>query len=178
MRDLVTFREALRERLRAVGRTQQQLARAIGLHPHVLSHKLHERDGAVLTRPEVVSIVVTMAGWGGTDSKADAVALLALMGLPPEAIPAESWAAKPLTPLPEGLLPEGLVPEVRLEGGRPAAHGGGQAPRAAQCAISNAGRTPVGGPAAPSARPCAFLSAGKKPRKLWRPYSAREERGS
>ena len=36
--------QALRERLRATGFTQQQLARAIGLHPHVLSHKLHERD--------------------------------------------------------------------------------------------------------------------------------------
>ncbi len=142
MRDLVTFREALRERLRAVGRTQQQLARAIGLHPHVLSHKLHERDGAVLTRPEVVSIVVTMAGWGGTRSKADAVALLALMGLPPEAIPAESWAAKPLTPLPEGLLPEGLVPEVRLEGGRPAAAAGPTSDATAQLLSPTQGERP------------------------------------
>lgn len=176
MRDLVTFREALRERLRAVGRTQQQLARAIGLHPHVLSHKLHERDGAVLTRPEVVSIVVTMAGWGGTRSKADAVALLALMGLPPEAIPAESWAAKPLTPLPEGLLPEGLVPEVRLEGGRPAAAAGPTSDATPNCYLQR--RENALRPSSPSARPCAFLSAGKKPRKLWRPYSARKERGS
>ena len=103
MRDLVAFRQALRERLREVGCTQQQLARAIGLHPHVLSHKLHERDAAALTTPEIVSIVVTMAGWGGVGSKADAVALLALMALPPEAISAESWAAKPLARLPEGL---------------------------------------------------------------------------
>ncbi len=116
MRDLVAFRAALRERLRAAGRTQQQLARAIGLHPHVLSHKLHQRDAATLTRPEVVSIVVTLAGWGGTGSKADAVALLALMGLPPDAIPAESWAAKPLA-----LLPEGARPEVGRGEGRPEA---------------------------------------------------------
>ena len=52
MRDLDVFRGALRERLRAVGCTQQQLARAIGLHPHVLSHKFHERDTAALSRPE------------------------------------------------------------------------------------------------------------------------------
>ena len=114
MRDLDAFRRALRERLRVVGRTQQQLARAIGLHPHVLSHKLHERDAAALTTPEVVSIVVTMAGWGGVGSKADAVALLALMALPPEAIPAETWAAKPLAPLPEGSLPEVGREEGRL----------------------------------------------------------------
>ena len=107
MRDLAAFRQALRERLRIVGRTQQQLARAIGLHPHVLSHKLHERDAAALTTPEIVSIVTTMAAWGGIGSKADALVLLALMALPPEAIPAESWAAKPLAPLPEGPLPEG-----------------------------------------------------------------------
>ena len=106
MRDLVAFHAALRERLRATGFTQQQLARAIGLHPHVLSHKLHERDASALTTPEVVSIVVTLAGWGGVGSKADALALLALMGLPGRAIPAESWAAKPLARLPEGLLPE------------------------------------------------------------------------
>ncbi len=112
MRDPVAFRQALRERLREVGCTQQQLARAIGLHPHVLSHKLHERDAAALTTPEIVSIVVTMAGWGGVGSKADAVALLALMALPPEAISAESWAAKPLARLPEGLPPDARREEV------------------------------------------------------------------
>ena len=120
MRDLVAFREALRERLRATGFTQQQLARAIGLHPHVLSHKLHERDASTLTTPEVVSIVVTLAGWGGVGSKADALALLALMGLPGEAIPAASWVAKPLARLPEGLLQE-----VCREEGRGAAVAGG-----------------------------------------------------
>ena len=124
MRDLAAFRQALRERLRIVGRTQQQLARAIGLHPHVLSHKLHERDAAALTTPEIVSIVTTMAAWGGIGSKADALVLLALMALPPEAIPAESWAAKPLAPLPEGPLPEGPIREVRRGDERLAAAAG------------------------------------------------------
>ena len=139
MRDLVAFRQALRERLRAVGCTQQQLARAIGLHPHVLSHKLHERDAAALTTPEIVSIVVTMAGWGGVGSKADAVALLALMALPPEAIPAESWAAKPLARLPEGLLPD-----ARREESGPAAAARPDQRRGGSTAVPNAGRTGVG----------------------------------
>ncbi len=113
MRDVAAFRVALRERLRAGGQTQQQLARAIGLHPHVLSHKLHERDAAALTTPEVVSIVVTLAGWREIGSKADALALLALMGLPPQAIPPESWSAKPLAVLPDGLISDVRRPEAR-----------------------------------------------------------------
>jgi hypothetical protein len=50
--DLAAFREAVRQRRRAVGRTQQQLARGVGLHPDVLSHKLHARD-ALLTSADV-----------------------------------------------------------------------------------------------------------------------------
>ena len=46
---------------RAVGRTQQQLARCIGLHPDVLSHKLNGRDNAILTTPDVIAIVTTLA---------------------------------------------------------------------------------------------------------------------
>lgn len=42
------------------GRTQQQLARAIGLHPAVLSHKLNGHDGAMLT---------TLAAWGALVSR-------------------------------------------------------------------------------------------------------------
>ena len=143
MRDVVAFRQALRERLRVVGRTQQQLARAIGLHPHVLSHKLHERDAAALTTPEVVSIVVTMAGWGGIGSKADALALLALMALPPEAIPAESWAAKPLARLPDGPLPDG-PPGGPPRGWAPRGRGGPDRRRGGPAAVSGAGGTRVG----------------------------------
>lgn len=63
MPDLREFREAVRVHRRAVGRTQQQLARSIGLHPDVLSHKLHGRDNAVLTTPDVIGIATTLAGW-------------------------------------------------------------------------------------------------------------------
>ena len=188
MRDLVAFRQALRERLRATGFTQQQLARAIGLHPHVLSHKLHERDAAALTTPEVVSIVVTLAGWGGVGSKADALALLALMGLPREAIPAESWAAKPLARLPER-PPPGSPPRRAGAAARP--QRAGPATRRAYCCLQRRGnarwlrqlgrcRSGAGGEGAPASRPahkCALLSAGSKPRRLWRACSARKRCG-
>ena len=63
MQDLAGFRAAVRERCRAAGRTQQQLARAVGLHPNVLSHKLHKR-GARLNAADVIAIVTTLADWG------------------------------------------------------------------------------------------------------------------
>ena len=99
MADLRGFREAVREHRRAVGRTQQQLARSIGLHPDVLSHKLHGRDNAMLTTPDVIGIVTTLADWGALVSRADVHALLDLMEVPPHAIPAAAWSAPPLAAL-------------------------------------------------------------------------------
>ena len=99
MSDLRGFREAVREHRRAVGRTQQQLARSIGLHPDVLSHKLHGRDNAMLTTPDVIGIAATLAGWGALVSRADVYALLDLMAVPRHAIPDAAWSAPPLAAL-------------------------------------------------------------------------------
>lgn len=99
MQDLRRFREAVREHRRAVGRTQQQLARTVGLHPDVLSHKLNGRDNAVLTTLEVIGIATTLADWGALVTGADLHALLELMDVPPQAIPASAWAAPPLANL-------------------------------------------------------------------------------
>jgi non-specific serine/threonine protein kinase len=99
MPDLREFREAVRAHRRAVGRAQQQLARSIGLHPDVLSHKLHGRDNAVLTTPEVIGIATALAGWGALVTRADVYALLDLMDVPPHAIPAAAWSAPPLAAL-------------------------------------------------------------------------------
>jgi predicted ATPase len=100
MQDLAGFRAAVRERCRTAGRTQQQLARAIGLHPNVLSHKLHQR-GALLNAADVIAIVTTLAGWGTVGSAAEARALLAMMGVPEHAIPPQAWTAGPLGALPD-----------------------------------------------------------------------------
>jgi predicted ATPase len=99
MSDLRGFREAVREHRRAAGRTQQQLARSIGLHPDVLSHKLNGRDNAVLTMPDVIGIATTLAGWGALVTRADVHALLGLMDVPPHAVPAAAWSAPPLAAL-------------------------------------------------------------------------------
>jgi len=94
--DLAAFREAVRARRRAAGHTQQQLARRVGLHPHVLSHKLHAR-GAILTSADVTAIVTVLAGWGAIGSQAEAQALLALAGVPPG-----TWAGGPVGTGPPG----------------------------------------------------------------------------
>jgi predicted ATPase len=99
MRDLGQFRAAVRNHRRVAGRSQQQLARSVGLHPDMLSHKLNGSDHAVLTAPDVVSIVTTLAEWGALASQAEVHALLGLMDLPPHAIAAEAWSAPPLLTL-------------------------------------------------------------------------------
>jgi predicted ATPase len=99
MPDLRGFREAVRDHRRAVGRTQQQLARSVGLHPDVLSHKLNGRDRAALTTPDVIGIATTLASWGALVSRADVYELLDLMDVPRQAVPAAAWSALPLAGL-------------------------------------------------------------------------------
>ena len=114
MRDTTQFRDAVRARRRAAGRTQQQLARAIGLHPDVLSHKINGSDSAMLTNQDVVAIVTALAAWGVLASRAEAEELLALMAVPPHAVSAQSWAAPPLAALLAPRLP--ALPAPRPQG--------------------------------------------------------------
>jgi predicted ATPase len=81
---------------RVAGRTQQQLARAIGLHPDVLSHKMNASDNAVLTTEDVIAIVTVLADWGVLAFREEAEQLLALMAVPPHAVTAQAWSASPL----------------------------------------------------------------------------------
>lgn len=99
MRDLVGFRDAVREYRRAVGRTQQQLARQIGLHPDVLSHKLNGTDHAALTTVEVTAIVTTLARWGALNSRAEAERLLGQMNVTAQAMGPHAWDSGPLSQL-------------------------------------------------------------------------------
>ncbi len=99
MTELVRFREAVRTHRRIVGRSQQQLANALGLHPNVLSHKLNGHGQATLTTREVVGIVTTLADWGALPSREDAKGLLHLGGVRPHAAEA-LWKQPPLSVLP------------------------------------------------------------------------------
>jgi predicted ATPase len=111
MRDLIGFRTAVRTACRGAGRTQQQLARAIGLHPHVLSHKLNGKDAALTSR-DAVAIAGTLAEWGAFTSRSQVIELLGLLELPPHAVPAEAWNSEPLARLHAEQSPADLSPRA------------------------------------------------------------------
>src|SRR5215470_4779279 len=100
MGDLARFRDGVRTYRRAVGRSQQQLATVVGVHPDVLSHKLNGHGRAVLTTPEAIRIVTTLAGWGALETRSAAEDLLAAAGVPAHAIPDSAWTTAPLSALP------------------------------------------------------------------------------
>ena len=54
------FREQVRSYRTLTGKTQEELAKVLGLNPQVLSHKLHEIRNAHLTHREVKAIVTTL----------------------------------------------------------------------------------------------------------------------
>ena len=99
--ELAVFRDLVRSHRRDVGRSQQQLAVALGLHPNVLSHKLNGHGRAILTVPEVIAIVTTLAQWGAIHSRTAVEELLTAAGVPPYAVPATAWSEPPLSLLPE-----------------------------------------------------------------------------
>src|SRR5689334_17235168 len=100
---LAAFRAALSGYRRPTGHGQQELAQALGLHPAVLSHKLHGSDGAALRHDEVRGIVRTLAEWHAFETRAQAVELLELMGLGSNQFSAAEWAAPPLADLDPGM---------------------------------------------------------------------------
>jgi transcriptional regulator with XRE-family HTH domain len=51
------FREQVRSYRALTGKTQEELAKVLGLNPQVLSHKLHGIRNARLTHREVKTIV-------------------------------------------------------------------------------------------------------------------------
>jgi hypothetical protein len=57
--------------------------------------RMNGHHGAVLTTPDVIAIVTTLAGWAALAARAGAEALLGLMAVPPHAPPAGIWTTPP-----------------------------------------------------------------------------------
>src|SRR6266446_3910313 len=91
--NLELFREKVRYYRPLTERTQEELAKALGLSPYVLSHKLHGTRNARLTHREVQAIVKTLVEWGAMTRQAEARELLELMDCP-DFLPDE-WNAPP-----------------------------------------------------------------------------------
>ncbi|GHO98064.1 hypothetical protein KSF_081120 [Reticulibacter mediterranei] len=93
---LARFREQITTARRRAGYLQKDLAAALGLESHSLSHKLHGSDDALLSHKEVKQIIKTLADWGAITNHTEAIELLALMGLKPEAFSTNEWDMSPL----------------------------------------------------------------------------------
>jgi predicted ATPase len=91
--DLRRFREQISAARRQAGYLQKDLAAAVGLEPHTLSHKLHGSDGAILSHQEVKQIIKALAAWHAISSCAEAIELLTCMGLKPESFSPDEWSA-------------------------------------------------------------------------------------
>jgi LuxR family maltose regulon positive regulatory protein len=115
--DLEGFRTKVGEYRRLAGRTQQELARELELHPKVLSHKLHGSDAAYLTHDEVRGIIRILAAWRAIWERGQAEELLSLMGLSQGRFAPQEWAAPPLSL---------LEPETRGAAPNRASHSGGR----------------------------------------------------
>ncbi|MBL8134546.1 MAG: tetratricopeptide repeat protein [Anaerolineae bacterium] len=93
------FRKRLKEHLRSAGYAQKQLARDLGLHPNVLSHKLNESDGMQISYADVKGIIRALAGKGVLYERAQALELLDLAGMTAAAFTEVEWAGAPLNRL-------------------------------------------------------------------------------
>ncbi len=91
------FREQVRSYRALTGKTQEELAKVLGLNPQVLSHKLHKIRNARLTHREVKTIVTTLVEWGAMNKLAQARELLELMECPD--FPPAEWDVPPLNRL-------------------------------------------------------------------------------
>src|SRR5579859_615525 len=112
--DRAGFRTAVENYRRPTGFTQKELARAMGLHPKTLSHKLHGSDGASLRHDDVRAIVRTLTEWGALRKRTQAIELLALMSLGRDGFTPTEWAASPLV----GLEADGEPPPIERRNGR------------------------------------------------------------
>jgi len=97
--DVAAFGDRVQKYLRVSGYTQKQLAGALGLHPKVLSRKLHGNEDARLTQIEVRRIITTMASWQAIATQDEVIQLLELAQMQPSSFSVDEWQSPPLSQL-------------------------------------------------------------------------------
>jgi predicted ATPase len=93
------FGHRVRDYLRAVGYSQQDLARALALHPVVLSRKLRGTSNAYLTQQEVKRIITLLAEWRALSTRNEVLSLLELANMTSRSLSVEEWNNPPLSEL-------------------------------------------------------------------------------
>ena len=96
------FSDRVQEHLRAGGYSQKELADDLGLHPKVLSRKLHGSGNSHLTHLEIQRIITTLAHWHAITTREEALDLLELAQLGPTIFSDDKWQSPPLSTLTTG----------------------------------------------------------------------------
>lgn len=106
-----TLSDVIQHYLRMVGYSQQNLAATLGLHPVVLSRKLHGKDKARLTQKDIKKIIVILVQWRAITSRAEVFSLLELAQLKQSSFSQEEWQSSPLNQIEEDvrLIQESLL---------------------------------------------------------------------
>src|SRR5260370_24341324 len=97
--DVAAIGGRVQEYLRVSGYTQKQLAGELGLHPKVLSRKLHGNEDARLTQIEVRRIITTMASWQAIATQDEVIQLLELAQMQPSRFSVADSPSPPLSQL-------------------------------------------------------------------------------
>jgi predicted ATPase len=95
--EIMHFHERITTLLRAAGRKQLELAKALPLDPHVLGRKLN--GTRQITQQEIRQIILTLAVWGAITTQAEARELLFLVRMRLESFSPEEWNKPPLNEL-------------------------------------------------------------------------------
>jgi hypothetical protein len=99
MNGLEQFRKKIQEYRRPTGKSQKDLAQAVGLHPNVLSNKLNASGSTLLTYPEIKRIIFVLVEWGAIREKAEVIELLSIIGRDAGIFTPEEWLNPPFDQL-------------------------------------------------------------------------------
>jgi predicted ATPase len=99
------FGKQVRDYLRVVGYSQQDLASALALHPVVLSRKLRGTGNAYLTQLEIKRIITLLAEWRALSTRDEVLSLLELAHMTSRSLGDEEWNSPPLSELDQDTSP-------------------------------------------------------------------------
>jgi predicted ATPase len=121
-----TLSDSIQRYLRIAGYSQQNLATTLGLHPVVLSRKLHGKDKARLTQKDIKQIVLILVEWRAITTRAEVFFLLDLAQLKQSSFSQNEWQSAPLNQIEEIEEPtqDTQVSQLRItdSAGRPHTH--------------------------------------------------------
>ncbi len=115
--DLVQLRQKVRQYRQSIGKSQEDLAAALGLAPVTLSNKLNASNKLSLSRIEIKKIVKVLAEWDAITSQHQVLELLELTDCRPHDFTEEEWESYPLNKLEvSSPLPKKLVKGLNFPG--------------------------------------------------------------